>query len=120
MGEVFLSYLTVDIRPLEGEYSMNNAIIVNENDNIGLAIRDLKAGERVVLSSKNGERAVVLKDDVGFLHKLALTDIKAGEKVLKYGQVIGGATRDIAAGEHVHTHNIKSLRGQIKRPRLDG
>ena len=34
--------------------------------------------------------------------------IRAGEKVLKYGAVIGTATSDIGRGEHVHTHNLES------------
>jgi len=41
-------------------------------------------------------------------HKIALTDIKKGENVIKYGYPIGHATEDIKAGEHVHTHNIKT------------
>jgi len=40
-------------------------------------------------------------------HKLALRDIAAGEVVLKYGQPIGVASRPIAAGEHVHVHNVE-------------
>lgn len=41
-------------------------------------------------------------------HKLALQPIAAGEYVIKYGQIIGRATQDIAAGEWVHTHNVAS------------
>ena len=41
-------------------------------------------------------------------HKTALVDIKAGENVIKYGCPIGHATCDIKAGEHVHTHNVKT------------
>lgn len=41
-------------------------------------------------------------------HKYALTDIKAGENVIKYGFPIGHATCDIFKGEHVHTHNLKT------------
>ena len=41
-------------------------------------------------------------------HKYALFDIKAGERVIKYGNPIGHATSDIKAGEHVHTHNMKT------------
>lgn len=42
---------------------------------------------------------------VPFGHKVALRPIAAGESVIKYGIPIGRATRDIAAGEHVHVHN---------------
>ena len=41
-------------------------------------------------------------------HKYALTNIKSGENVIKYGSPIGHATCDIEAGEHVHTHNVKT------------
>ncbi len=41
-------------------------------------------------------------------HKYACRDIAQGEDIIKYGQPIGHATRDIAAGEHVHTHNLKT------------
>ena len=48
-------------------------------------------------------------------HKFALRDIKAGENIIKYGSPIGHATCDIAKGEHVHTHNIKTnLGGNLK------
>ncbi len=58
------------------------------------------------------------RDDVGVCltktdavpkgHKFALHDIKKGEKVKKYGYPIGRATKDIKAGEWVHSHNLKS------------
>lgn len=41
-------------------------------------------------------------------HKYALRDIAAGENIIKYGNPIGHATADIKAGEHVHTHNVKT------------
>lgn len=41
-------------------------------------------------------------------HKYALRDIRAGEPVIKYGSPIGHATQDIAKGEHVHSHNLKT------------
>lgn len=41
-------------------------------------------------------------------HKIALTDIKAGQNIIKYGYSIGHAVKDIKAGEHVHTHNIQT------------
>src|SRR5215471_4464407 len=39
-------------------------------------------------------------------HKVAVRDITAGGDVVRYGCVIGRATRAIASGEHVHTHNV--------------
>jgi len=47
-------------------------------------------------------------------HKVALRGIRQGEPVIKYGYPIGIASRDIAAGEHVHSHNVEShLRGNL-------
>lgn len=41
-------------------------------------------------------------------HKEALVPIACGENIIKYGFPIGHATADIAAGERVHTENIKT------------
>ncbi len=41
-------------------------------------------------------------------HKYALTDIKSGENIIKYGNPIGHATADIKKGEHIHSHNMKT------------
>lgn len=48
-------------------------------------------------------------------HKYARFDISCGDAIIKYGETIGFATTDIPAGEHVHTHNVKtSLSGKIE------
>jgi altronate hydrolase len=39
-------------------------------------------------------------------HKLATRDIKLGEPVRRYSQMIGIASRPIKPGEHVHVHNL--------------
>ena len=47
-------------------------------------------------------------------HKFALTNIKKGDAVIKYGYPIGTATDDIAKGGHVHTHNLHTaLEGKL-------
>ena len=60
------------------------------------------------------EERVILKviQDIPFGHKLALRHIGSGEEILKYGTVIGRATQDIQPGEHVHVHNVQSMRGR--------
>ena len=40
-------------------------------------------------------------------HKISREDIPLGGAISKFGQVIGYATRPIAAGEHVHTQNCE-------------
>jgi altronate hydrolase len=44
-------------------------------------------------------------------HKYAIRPIAANENVIKYGMPIGHATEDIAVGEHVHVHNVKTNLG---------
>ena len=39
-------------------------------------------------------------------HKVATCALKAGEAVRRYNQIIGFASKPIAPGEHVHTHNL--------------
>jgi len=39
-------------------------------------------------------------------HKLAVRNISTGEPVRRYGQIIGFASQDIRAGQHVHVHNL--------------
>ena len=46
-------------------------------------------------------------------HKIALADIKEGEKVIKYGFPIGVAKQDIKAGSWVHVHNVKTGLGDV-------
>src|SRR5262252_4515153 len=52
--------------------------------------------------------AIAAPGRVGLGHKLALRDIKKGEAILKYGQIIGFASQDIPAGSHVHVHNVSA------------
>ena len=47
-------------------------------------------------------------------HKKALADISNGEKIIKYGMPIGLAICNISSGEHVHTHNMKTLLNTIE------
>jgi (2R)-sulfolactate sulfo-lyase subunit alpha len=53
---------------------------------------------------------VRLTEPVPLGHKLALTDIAAGQQIIEYGQPVGMATRDIRQGDHVHVHNVRSAR----------
>ena len=93
------------------ETKLASAIVISEQDSVATATRNIKAGETVMVSSGGEEYELLVKDDIKFLHKFALRNIKKDEKVLKYGWVIGQATSDISRGEHVHTHNLHSLRG---------
>src|SRR5476649_1524823 len=77
-----------------------NALRLNAADNVVIAMRRLGSGERV-----DGEGVATL-EPIASGHKVAVRPIRAGQTVHKYGQVIGVATADVAAGTHVHTHNM--------------
>jgi len=79
---------------------------LHQTDNVAVALRNLPAGASVTI----GDARLTLRENVPFGHKLALTDIAAGQPVIKYGQPIGVATADIPAGAYVHTHNLCSAR----------
>jgi altronate hydrolase len=78
---------------------------LHPGDAVALARRELEAGTAL----EGAGRRLTVRDVIPHGHKVALADIAAGEQVLKYGHPIGIATRAIAAGEHVHEHNLRSL-----------
>jgi altronate hydrolase len=78
------------------------AVHLRPADNVAVAARPLQAGLEV---ADNGH-ALKLGGRVGLGHKFALRDIRKGEAILKYGQIIGFASQDIPAGSHVHVHNV--------------
>ena len=45
-------------------------------------------------------------------HKVAVRDIQVGEPIIKYGESIGRAVRDIKKGDYVHVHNMEAMRGR--------
>ena len=66
----------------------------------------LVAREPIALGRMLPEFGLRARAQVPAGHKLAARRIAAGERVRKHDTVIGAATRDIEAGEHVHTHNL--------------
>ena len=78
------------------------AVQLRPNDNVAVAARNLAEGMEI---EHNGSTLHVEKR-VGLGHKLAIENIKKGEAVYKYGQIIGFASHDIPAGSHVHVHNV--------------
>ena len=96
---------------------MGFKFLVHEpGDSVGVAVVDIKAGEKVAgtfLNDHSRSVTVTARNDVPLGHKIALADVPNKGKVVKYGVVIGGAVQPITAGDHVHVHNLKSLRWAI-------
>lgn len=84
---------------------MEKLIKINPRDNVAVAISPLFKGDIITF---DGATYTLINDLPGG-HKMALQDIKEGEKVIKYGYPIGAATCDIPRGAHVHAFNIKTL-----------
>ena len=82
-------------------------IKINPSDNVAVALTDLRAGDAVA--------GVVLRTDVPRGHKIVLTDLGAGENVIKYGFPIGHVTRTVQAGEMIdHTCIKTNLEGLLE------
>jgi altronate hydrolase len=76
-------------------------IRLNPADDVVIARVELAAGTTLV---KEGNVAVAARVPAG--HKIAVREVKAGQPVRRYNQIIGFATKDIRPGEHVHVHNL--------------
>ena len=90
---------------------MHKALILNETDNVATAITSLERNEVVVLTVGKDRVELKVRDPIPFGHKFAIRDIADGGFVVKYGHNIGAATSCIETGQHVHIHNLKTLRG---------
>jgi len=78
-------------------------LILNPADNVGVARLPVPAGESI--DSSGG--SFLARDSILVGHKVALRPISSGAHVLKYGEIIGKAKKDIAAGEWVHFQNLE-------------
>lgn len=81
------------------------AVILSDKDNVATALVDLPAGDYMLGSD---EAAITVPEDIKAGFKLALSNVRRGESIYKYGYVIGLATEDIEKGEYVHVHNLIS------------
>lgn len=90
---------------------MNQVIILHASDNVATAVKDLSPGD--VLQGAGGLKVL---EAVPFGHKVALVAIANRAPVTKYGEPIGLAMVDIAAGGYVHIHNVESQRGRGDLP----
>ena len=93
-------------------------LVHDRKDTVGVVvIEGLKKGTDMlcVVTHDNSSFKLKSKMDVPIGHKVALTDIKKGDTIWKYGQDIGVAKAKIGKGEHVHVHNVKTNAGKRRR-----
>jgi altronate dehydratase small subunit len=79
-------------------------LLMSSDDNCLIARMPLKAGTAVVIDGQQ----LTLPQDVHLGHKVARQALQPGDKVLRYGAIIGSVTEPVAIGAHLHTHNLES------------
>lgn len=92
---------------------MEHAFLVHDSsDDVGVAVRDVVSGQKVVCVHMEGGERVVLTalSDIPLGHKIALRALDQETEVLKYGLPIGRTKRPVEAGDHVHTQNLRTAR----------
>jgi (2R)-sulfolactate sulfo-lyase subunit alpha len=88
-------------------------LVHDKKDTVGVVVVEgLKANTDMfcVVTADNSSFKLTSRTDTPIGHKIALTDIKNGDTIIKYGQDVGKAVADIKKGDHVHTHNMKTKR----------
>jgi altronate dehydratase len=90
---------------------MENLILSHPKDNVATATSPIKPGASLIISK--GQR-IDAKEEIPFAHKIALRRIPKNGAVVKYGERIGRAIREIRPGELVHIHNVVGERGRSK------
>ena len=90
------------------------ALKVNDKDNVATIFAEqVQGGDAIQVRDKKGETTEVKAlEAIPYGHKLALQDIAKGQIIGKYGEEIGMASSDIQKGEHVHIHNLESMRAR--------
>ena len=80
---------------------MNNLIVLNKNDNVGVSQFIIPEKTKI-----EGHEISTI-DPIPFGHKVCLKTIKKGDPIIKYDQIIGFALDEIKPGQHVHSHNLE-------------
>ena len=81
---------------------MRKVLVLNPADNIAICLEDMPAG--TVIDQDNLKLTITQTIPRG--HKVASRAVSKGDGIIKYGERMGHATKDISVGEHVHTHNV--------------
>ncbi|MBP3040508.1 UxaA family hydrolase [Bacillaceae bacterium Marseille-Q3522] len=89
------------------------SLVIDPKDSVAVAIAPLNEGNLALYKVNGEKRQIRIVQNIPIYHKFSLVDIKQGDQILKYGESIGVAKVDIHVGEHVHTHNVQSVREQL-------
>ncbi|KUF09845.1 UxaA family hydrolase [Pseudoponticoccus marisrubri] len=89
---------------------MTDALCLSAGDDVANLLGDVRAGDTIRLRPDG--TTLVAAGDIPCHHKIALRALAPGAVVTRNGIAIGTATCAIAAGAHVHIHNLRSLRAR--------
>ena len=91
---------------------MIHFLVHDAADNVGVAVVDLEPGVDCVGRNlaDNSTLKARCEQAIPLGHKLALKDFVVGDTAIKYGCEIGRIVQPVKAGQHVHTHNLKTKR----------
>lgn len=92
--------------------AFKGAMVLSEKDNVATCIQDVKAGASVEIRHDEKVWQITAQEDIPFGFKIAIAAIAEGDHIKKYGESIGIASSDIAAGDMVHIHNLEGARGR--------
>ena len=96
-----------------GERTTIHVVMHEPKDTVGVAVVEgITAGTQLNAWIMDEDEIITVsaRQDIPIGHKVALKDMNVGDTVFKYGVDIGKVVAPIAAGEHVHVHNIKTKR----------
>ena len=91
---------------------MKTILVMDPRDNVGNALEEIFKGDEAAYVINNAEHSLLAVEDIPFAFKVAVVPIMAQSDIVKYGEKIGRAARDIVPGECVHIHNIEGARGR--------
>lgn len=92
--------------------SKPKAIVMKAIDNVATATEEIAAGTNITVNVDGNMVNIHVTEKIPFGHKVAIKNIAVDEKIIKYGEAIGAATKPISPGQHTHVHNLGGLRGR--------
>src|SRR5215470_15788970 len=101
-----------------GEQKPGSVLRLDQQDNVLVALTELRKGERISFSGKE----FVLTSDVPAKHKFVTRDVAAGDEIIMYGALVGRATESSRCGDVLSTRNIRQATaafhetGEMGRP----
>jgi altronate dehydratase small subunit len=89
-----------------------DALVLDGKDNVATVLREIAAGEQLLIRTPAGEIRLAAREAIPLCHKITLGALEAGEAVVKYGEPIGRTRAPVAAGALLHVHNMASDRAR--------